>query len=504
MGHDDRDRSFEKSLAQQLRSSAQAGAQNAACPDAEILAAYHERQLSFEELSSWKAHITACARCQEILAQLEITDSIPIGASEEVLVQENILGMRVPQMTNAGPDVRELPRAAASAPAQIPVSQAATVAARATIATLPSPRSHWRWTAPVGAIAAGLLVWVVLHENNSLQVPPPPAVEVAVNRDEAPPVQQTQPAPKAPALTKSAQPKKEQRVQPPQATAAGNRGAYAAPSSIVGVPARSKKLYGSTAAPVPPPSVPSAEPQSAEMARDLDESKRNDISNLPVQGRSVGAVRAGTATPAPRPVNKTAAAGGTSSAPSAAPPQSASDKQKSAAAETVVVTGAAPPVPADATQQAQSVTESVTVNSTSAEFANVMPYDSNLRLARMQNAHAIAAPGGRVIWQVGALGIIERTDDAGKTWRPQKSGVTLDLLAGSAPSKNVCWLAGRAGTILWTKNGGKHWVKLAAPVDTDLRAINAADDLRATITDANGRNFATSDGGKTWMPTANP
>jgi hypothetical protein len=504
MGHDDRNRSFEKALAQQLRSSAQAGAQNAACPDAEILAAYHERRLSLEELSSWKTHIMACARCQEILAQLEITDNLPVGAGEEVLAQENILGVSVPQMGDAGPGVRELPRAAASAPALSQVSPSPAVATRATVATLPSPRAHWRWTAPVGAIAAGLLVWAVLHENNSLQVPPPPAVEVATNRDESPPAQQTQPSAKIPALTKSAEPKKEQRVQPPQATTAGNRGAYAAPSPNLGVPARSKKLYGSTAAPVPPPSVPSAEPQSAEMARDLDESKRSDISNLPGQGRNVGAVRAGIAAPAPRPANKAAAAGGAAPAPSAAPPPAADAKQKSEATETVVVTGAAPaPVQTDSATQLPA-SESVAVNGTSTESANVMPYDSNLRLAKMQNAHAIAAPGSRVIWQVGALGIIEHTDDAGKTWKPQKSGVTLDLLAGSAPSKKVCWLVGRAGTILWTKNGGKHWMKLVSPVDADLRAVSAADDLHATVADANGKTFATSDGGKTWMPTANP
>jgi hypothetical protein len=503
MGHDDRDRSFEKALAQQLRSSAQAGVQNTACPDAETLAAYHERQLSLEELSSWKTHLMACARCQEILVHLELTDNLPVGGGEEVLAQENVLGLTVPQRANISPAAREMPRAAASLPLQAPASPSPAVAARATVATLPPPRAHWRWTAPVGAIAAGLLVWIVLHENKSVQVPPPAPVEVAVNRDEAPPAQQTQPSAKTPALTKNAEPKKEQRVRAPQATIAGNRGAVAAPSPNGGLTTRSKRLYGSSVAPAPSPSAPSAEPQSAEIARDLDDSKRKDISNLPSQGRSVGALRAGTAAPAPGPANKTAAAGGAAPPPSAAPRPAADAKQKSEATETVVVTGAAPaPVQTDSATQLQT-SESVTVNGTSTEFANVVPYALNGRLAKMRGAHEIPAPGGRVIWRVGPLGIIERTDDGGRTWKPQKSGVTVDLLAGSAPSKKVCWLAGRAGTLLWTKNGGKHWVKLASPIEGDLSGVRASDDLHASVSEATGKTFETSDGGKTWTPVAN-
>jgi len=509
MGHDDRDRSFEKALAQQLRSSAQAGAQNGACPDAETLAAYHERELSLEELSSWKTHIAACPRCQEILAQLELTDSIPVGAVEEVLTQENILGVRVPEMANAGPDVRELPRLAAAAPAQVPISQSTAAAARATVATMPPPKAHWRWTAPLGAIAAGLLVWVVLHGNKSLKVqPPPPTVEIAANHNQAPPTSPAQPPGDTAASTADTQLKKETHAPSHQATTAGNRGVVAAPNPNAAQTTRSKKLYGSSAAPVPAAPAPATEPESAQIARELEDSKRKDISNLPSQGRSVGAVRSGTAAPPPRPSAKATAAGGTTSAAGAArgaplppPPATADTKQKSAATETVTATPSVPQ--SDATVQTQT-TESVEVSSAPAAFADNASDNGKLRRLAVQAAHAITTPGGRVIWQVGALGIIEHTDDAGKTWKPQKSGVTVDLLAGSAPSDKVCWLVGRAGTILWTNSGGKHWMKLASPVDADLRAVSAADDLHATVADANGNTFATSDGGKTWMPTANP
>ena len=83
------------------------------CPDAEILAAYHERLLAPDEMSSRKQHIASCVRCQEILAQLEITDEIPLEVDREESVSRN---------TVAVPDVELVPAAAASA---IPAVQAA-------------------------------------------------------------------------------------------------------------------------------------------------------------------------------------------------------------------------------------------------------------------------------------------------------------------------------------------------------------------------------------------
>ncbi len=72
MPSDDRDQQFDRALARHLRSASP----DAACPDAEILAAYHERSLSLEEMAHWKAHIVSCSRCQETLALLEQTDSV--------------------------------------------------------------------------------------------------------------------------------------------------------------------------------------------------------------------------------------------------------------------------------------------------------------------------------------------------------------------------------------------------------------------------------------------
>ena len=70
MALDDRERNFEKALRRELRANGVSGLD---CPDAETLAAYHERMLSPEEMVAQKSHIAGCPRCQEILATLEIT-----------------------------------------------------------------------------------------------------------------------------------------------------------------------------------------------------------------------------------------------------------------------------------------------------------------------------------------------------------------------------------------------------------------------------------------------
>ncbi len=71
MAFDDRDPKFERALAQHLRG----GAAQATCPDAETLAAYHERNLSIDEMARWKEHISACEACQEALALVETTEN---------------------------------------------------------------------------------------------------------------------------------------------------------------------------------------------------------------------------------------------------------------------------------------------------------------------------------------------------------------------------------------------------------------------------------------------
>jgi len=166
MALDGRERSFEKALARRLR----VNAAPTACPDAETLASYHERSLTAEEMNAWKQHTAACSNCQEILAQLEATDEIAVGAGE----RQNAVA--------EGSNLFEGVYVAEEAPGK----------AKETAASLPlrpNPKLfralHWRWLAPAGALAAGLLVWIALHEKQPIKMTQPAKIEVAENRQAA-------------------------------------------------------------------------------------------------------------------------------------------------------------------------------------------------------------------------------------------------------------------------------------------------------------------------------
>src|SRR6266851_1932441 len=129
---DDRDRIFEKALARHFRAEVhpEGSVASRSCADIETLAAYHEGELAPEQMNLWKTHVKDCPRCQGILAQLEATDAIPFGVADNVEKQKN-----------AGLQVLK-----------------------------PRRPALWRWAAPAGALAAGLLVWVAVRESKPIQI----------------------------------------------------------------------------------------------------------------------------------------------------------------------------------------------------------------------------------------------------------------------------------------------------------------------------------------------
>ena len=119
----------------------------------------------------------------------------------------------------------------------------------------------------------------------------------------------------------------------------------------------------------------------------------------------------------------------------------------------------------------------------------------------------VAAPGGNIQWRFGPLAEegraslmrarIEKSSDAGKSWTPQVSPITVNLLAGSAPSEKVCWAVGASGTILRTING-EHWEQIPSPTTMDLHSVTARDARHVVVITTEGKTFITSDGGRTW------
>src|SRR5215475_5674797 len=144
---EDRDQLFEKALARHLRGES---AGESLCLDPETLAAYHERMLSPEELSSAKSHIVSCARCQQILAQLEATEEV--NELEETSQSVPAVGAIAAPLQL---DRRDALRSAETVACALPEK----------VVAIPARRfSSLRWAAPAGAIAAALLIWIGVRD----------------------------------------------------------------------------------------------------------------------------------------------------------------------------------------------------------------------------------------------------------------------------------------------------------------------------------------------------
>src|SRR6267142_6081308 len=420
---DDRERSFENALARHLRPSGSAGA----CSDAETLASYHEQSLEPDVMASLKAHISECARCQQILAQLQATDEIPLASD-----------IARPETAAAKPGVRVIP------------------ARRPTL---------WRWVAPAGALAAGLLVWVAVHENKLDRFARAPS------RGDA------KPSEIAKAQSSSALP-----LPPPSldATADGDRltANTFSPSDTVRAPL-------SRIAPVPQP-----RPQTRAKEKYFESARKPSSSAQGVAGGFAGAAAKLVTPSAPAPVLEPT------------PPRSV--------AQTVAVEPAPVAIATNRLDQAESgKTES------EAKAANEKRDAAYSRSASPMSAVGGAAPApAEPALQQSSQDVQVSAESSATTALPahgrQAAEMTnlnqqLLLTSGgaavtvSAPDGRASWRIGPGGVILRTSDRGKHWKKVTPPTQDDLRSVFAANDHQATVSPANG-TYKTSDGGATWKP----
>ena len=454
MPFDDRDRRFENALASHLRASSSSGHLHGACSDAETLAAYHERSLAPDQMASLQAHVADCERCQQILAHLQATDEIPMAA----------------------PDLARQETAAANSSVRVLHGRRTTL---------------WRWLAPAGAVAAALLVWVAVRENNSVRIPLQAPVDLkqaeTAKTLPAPAVRSTPPPLDATRTNERARSEMfgAQTVAPRSQTADAPKPPAQSPfkqkeSSNAGkkswVADDSAQMAGNSlnreVSPAPEDAVQS---QLAERI----ETAKTDTARIEAETKAANARRDATLpgsreqpVPAPAPA-RSAMADAAPAAPSA---------------RTVAPSGAAGASGGITQQQ---------------EIAGMSKFSqkAKIRLANSVGEVTIAARGGLVSWRVGQAGVIEFSSDSGKTWSLQPGGVTTDLLGGSAPSDQVCWIVGSAGTILRTTDAGAHWQKIRPPVQDDIRAVVAVDASRATVSLLNA-SYQTTDGGATWNKVA--
>lgn len=463
---DERDAKFEKALRRHFRPE---------CPDAETLAAYHERALAPEEMVAWKKHIASCEGCQQILAQLESTEQIPLGAeANDVLAalpmdQAEMRRLAIAQTLPQDKQPGVLPQTGYAAGGSPPIE-------------LQPRRTVWKWAAPAGAIAAGLLVWLSVSELKHPAVTPTPQapVQVAETRTESE-------RPEAPGETGKA--------QPPQKSldaAAANKLAKQESSSRIRPkvkraqtlnqpPAneerRGTKEYGGQIVSRPAEETPERA-EAKERARPKDKIASNNTAPPAAASKSIGAVA--------QSVQVQAEPGSGSGTPAAAPPSPlpgapVQDQKKDAAAGVL------------AQQEISGGPRSAYKRD-----AYLMDADSSM-------LHTVVSADGKRMWRLGPNGQVLLFAGNSAGWQPQLSGVHVELTAGSAPNEKVCWIVGREGTVLVTVDGGEHWRTVSSPIRSDIGGVVAADGTHARIWDvANRVSYKTSDGGVTWKQLTMP
>lgn len=158
-----------------------------------------------------------------------------------------------------------------------------------------------------------------------------------------------------------------------------------------------------------------------------------------------------------------------------------------------------PAAPAPRARAAESVESADAMRkatvSNAASIAEAPPGAGAARDA--QRLPLTSSPDQASFWRLRPAGVIERSADAGRTWRTLASGVASELLAASAVDANTCWVVGRAGVILWTGDGDR-WVRVAPPVSADFDRVKATTAASASVTTVDGRSYRTDDGGRSW------
>jgi hypothetical protein len=405
------------------------------CPDAESLAAYHERALAPEEMAQWEGHFAACSRCRKILAVLAASDDTPLAEKEVERLGELV--------------------ASTAAPPKV-VSRIAILPARPN-------RFDWRvrWVAPALGVAAVLAVWFAMR-------PPWRSAE------------------QAPAGTLIAQaPVNESPLDlNPEARVPSRQ---AAPSKK----AKSDELELKDRAAAQ--SEPLAAPADAPAKKSLD---ADGVGEIPQSSGAAGRVVQQEGK------QKSQSSGGAGAVEAPAPPPA-----PQAAASAMAYSRLAQPRTApQSARQAETATESATnapiqnqlAPRISAQAVPLTPVGGNFTVS-------LVAPSGRVRWEAGRAGIVQRSVDGGQTWVSQTSPLTEDWEAGAAISDTICWLAGDRGAIARSVDAN-HWVEILPPPASADANGNFPDWIRITANSAqsaviearDGRRFVTEDGGKTW------
>jgi hypothetical protein len=415
-------------------------------------------------MARWKEHISACELCQEALALVETTENQLAEEREIPVCQEASMA-----------EARAVNAAKRSAPASSAPQAAATP-----IAILRRRPALLRWAVPLGAVAAGVLVFIGIYEQRAAKVAH--YTDTTVARRQSPPAPSQMLDQQAAKVQPQPVPKDEQAL-----------------TAEMSVRQKEKEL--------------SAVPPAKSMAKAKDSGDELRTSRDQFVGRRLEKKMPAPSGPVPGiPVQASTDTAVSENAPvvASAPPPPPATAPLALGGSAGGVAAQRPPARADAKSVSPSATQSVTVESQAAPLngrANGMMMKQGVSNEVVDvtgsGAGLILTPDNKVFWKLQPAGTLQLTTDGGKKWKSLDTGANANLTAGFAPSSRVCWLAGKAGTLLLTTDRGGHWTRISTPITGDLGGVHASDAKHASVWDAaNQISYETSDGGATWKQTS--
>ena len=81
---------------------------------------------------------------------------------------------------------------------------------------------------------------------------------------------------------------------------------------------------------------------------------------------------------------------------------------------------------------------------------------------------------------------------------------TRDRFMGLAVVDDVVWVVGKDGKIIRSEDGGKTWARQVTGLHENFQSIAAWDSQRAVVVANEGKGLVTADGGQTWEPISLP
>jgi len=115
-----------------------------------------------------------------------------------------------------------------------------------------------------------------------------------------------------------------------------------------------------------------------------------------------------------------------------------------------------------------------------------------------QDLFSASFPTDQQGWACGRWGTVLYTEDGGRNWVRQESGIDYTLSSISFISPKKGWAVGEEGTIIHTEDGGRTWVKQTCPVHYFLMGVCFATDQKGWAVTEWTTILHTDDGGKNW------